>query len=245
ACPTGPCCSTGSATRCRSPDAAAQPSPCCASTWTGSSSSTRASVMRRATRSCSRWSSGSARCCARATRWPTRARTGWRASPEATPESLLRDAGNARHRAKERGRARFELFDPALHARVADRLSRETELRQALERDQLCVHYQPIVSVRDGEWVGAEALVRWNHPDRGVLLPADFLPLAEETGLIVPLGRWVMEHACAQAARWQLGVCRTRPYRVSVNLSGHQLLHDDVKAMTIESMEASELDPSR
>jgi diguanylate cyclase (GGDEF)-like protein/PAS domain S-box-containing protein len=163
----------------------------------------------------------------------------------ADAESLIRDATTARHRAKERGRGRFELFDPALHARVANRLSKESRLRHALEVGQFVLHYQPLVSARDDLWIGAEALIRWNDPERGLLLPADFLPVAEETGLIVPLGRWVMEQACAQAAIWQSDVCRRRPYRVSVNVSGHQLLSDDAPAMVAEALASSGLDPAR
>jgi diguanylate cyclase (GGDEF)-like protein/PAS domain S-box-containing protein len=163
----------------------------------------------------------------------------------ANAESLIRDATTARHRAKEGGRGRFELFDPALHARVADRLSQESRLRHALEADQFTLHYQPQVSARDGLWIGAEALIRWNDPQRGLLLPADFLPLAEETGLIVPLGRWVLEQACTQAAAWQSDACRRRPYRVSVNVSGHQLLADDAPAMVAAALASSGLDPAR
>jgi diguanylate cyclase (GGDEF)-like protein/PAS domain S-box-containing protein len=163
----------------------------------------------------------------------------------ASAESLIRDATVARHRAKERGRGRFELFDPAMHARVADRLSQESRLRHALEGGQFTLHYQPLVSARDDQWVGAEALIRWNDPERGLLLPADFLPLAEETGLIIPLGRWVLEQACAQSAAWQSDVCRRRPYRVSVNVSGHQLLSDDAPAMVAGALASSGLDPAR
>ena len=163
----------------------------------------------------------------------------------ADAESLIRDATTARHRAKERGRGRFEIFDPALHARVANRLSDESQLRHALEADQFTLHYQPLVSARDDQWIGAEALIRWNHPERGLLLPADFLPLAEETGLIIPIGRWVMEQACMQAAAWQSDVCRRRPYRVSVNVSGHQLLSDDAPAMVAEALASSGLEPAR
>jgi diguanylate cyclase (GGDEF)-like protein/PAS domain S-box-containing protein len=164
---------------------------------------------------------------------------------EASPESLIRDATTARQRAKERGRGRFELFDPELHAPIANRLNRESRLRQALDRDQFTLHYQPLVSAAHGQWIGAEALIRWNDPERGLLLPGDFLPLAEETGLIVRLGRWVLEQACAQAAAWQSDVCRRRPFRVSVNVSGHQLLGDDAPAMVTAALASSGLDPSR
>jgi diguanylate cyclase (GGDEF)-like protein/PAS domain S-box-containing protein len=160
-------------------------------------------------------------------------------------ESLIRDATAARQRAKERGRGHFQLFDPGLHARVANRLSRESQLRHALEGDQFTLHYQPLVSAADDQWIGAEALIRWDDPERGLVLPGDFLPLVEETGLILPLGRWVLEQACAQAAVWQSDVCRGRPYRVSVNVSGRQLLEDDIPALVAEALASSGLDPAR
>ena len=163
----------------------------------------------------------------------------------ADADSLIRDATSARHRAKERGRGHFELFEPALHARVANRLREETRLRQAIEDHQFTAYYQPLVSAADDRWIGAEALVRWEDPERGLLLPGDFLPLAEETGLIVPLGRSVLEQACAQAAAWQADVCRGRPYRVSVNMSGHQLVQDDAPAMVADAVASSGLDPAR
>ncbi|HEV7461863.1 MAG TPA: EAL domain-containing protein [Solirubrobacteraceae bacterium] len=164
---------------------------------------------------------------------------------DADAESLIRDATTARQRAKDRGRGHFELFDPAMHARVAGRLREENRLRGALEDDQFTLDYQPLVSAADHRWIGAEALLRWHHPERGLLSPAEFLPLAEETGLIVPIGRWVVERACTQAAAWQAGVCRGRPYRVSVNVSAQQLLEDDAPAMVAEALASSGLDPAR
>ena len=164
---------------------------------------------------------------------------------DANPESLIRDATAARHRAKERGRGLFELFDPRLHARVSSRLSQESRLRQALENDEFTVRYQPLVSAAEDQWIGAEALLRWNDPERGLLLPADFLPLVEESGLIIQLGSWMMEQACAQAAAWQSDACRLRPFWVSVNVSGHQLLQDDAPAMVATALASSGLDPTR
>ena len=129
---------------------------------------------------------------------------------DATPNALVRDADAAMYRAKEQGRGRYELFDQAMHARVLRRLGAESELRRAVDRDELRLHYQPIVAVADGALVGVEALVRWEHPERGLLPPAEFIPLAEETGAIVPLGRWVIAEACEQAARWRAS-SRTGP----------------------------------
>ena len=158
------------------------------------------------------------------------------AAANADATALVRDADAAMYRAKEQGRGRFELFDQAMHARVMRRLGAESELRRALDRDELRLHYQPIVAVDDGALCGVEALVRWEHPQRGLIPPAEFIPLAEETGLIITLGRWVIAEACEQAARWR----RERPgLRMSVNLSTRQLadreLVDCVSASLRES----------
>ena len=106
------------------------------------------------------------------------------------------------YRAKERGRGRYELFDQVMRARAVERLQLENELRRAIGRDELRVHYQPIVSLETGAVVAFEALVRWQHPRRGLIAPGDFIPTAEESGAIESLGRWVLERACRQAAEW-------------------------------------------
>ena len=118
-------------------------------------------------------------------------------------EDLVRDADAAMYRAKERGRGRYELFDELMHARTLARLRIESELRQALERSELRVFYQPIVELPSESIVGVEALIRWEHPERGLLLPGEFISVAEESGLILPIGRWVLTEACRQAADWQ------------------------------------------
>jgi diguanylate cyclase (GGDEF)-like protein/PAS domain S-box-containing protein len=135
--------------------------------------------------------------------------------------SLLRDADAAMYRAKERGPGRYELFDASVRAQAVSRLRTETELRQALDANQLTVHYQPIVDAASGRPVAMEALVRWQHPEHGLVLPLEFIPVAEETGLIAELGRKVLEEACSQGAAWQSRY--DAPLQMFVNVSGRQL----------------------
>src|SRR5690606_2519806 len=111
-------------------------------------------------------------------------------------EEILRDADTARYRAKARGKAGYVVFDSTMHEVARQRLQLETELRQALERNEFVPHFQPLMDLGSGRLIGFEALLRWQHPERGLLAPAEFLPVAEETGLIVPLGWWMMESAC-------------------------------------------------
>jgi diguanylate cyclase (GGDEF)-like protein/PAS domain S-box-containing protein len=138
----------------------------------------------------------------------------------ASPESLLRDADTAMYQAKGRGRARCEVFDPTMHATALARLALETDLRGALEREEFELAYQPLVSLADGRIAGFEALARWRHPERGLLQPSEFICVAEETGLIVPLGRWVLREACRQMREWnrRYGAALS----VNVNLSPRQ-----------------------
>ena len=137
-------------------------------------------------------------------------------------ERLLRDADAAMYRAKGAGKDRHEPFDPSSRGRSLERLELEGDLRRAVERGEFELHYQPKVDLMTGEVMGAEALVRWRHPERGLRPPADFVPAAEETGLIVPMGRWVLEEACRQAREWQLRHASGRPFEVNVNLSARQ-----------------------
>ncbi|MBI1722896.1 MAG: EAL domain-containing protein [Gemmatimonadetes bacterium] len=139
------------------------------------------------------------------------------------PEDVLRDADIAMYRAKGRGRARSEVFDVAMRDRVHARLGIETDLRRALDRGQMALVFQPIVELKSGRVDAFEALLRWRHPERGVVFPADFVPLAEETGLIVPIGWWVLREACRQARSWRRAFPQADAVRISVNLSARQL----------------------
>ena len=141
------------------------------------------------------------------------------------PGTLLRNADLAMYKAKETGKAHHEVFDPVMNTRAMERLRLEGELRRALERNEFRVYYQPKVLLETGKVIGAEALVRWEHPERGLLSPAAFIPLAEETGLIVPLGEWVLEEACRQAREWHDQHLTEPPLTVSVNLSARQFRH--------------------
>ncbi len=158
-------------------------------------------------------------------------------------EDLLRDADAAMHRAKERGRARYELFDEALRGRALSRLRVENDLRRALERDELILHYQPLISLRDRQMVSVEALVRWDHPERGRISPVDFIPVAEENGLIEPIGRWVLDHACRQARAWCREHPDARPLTMSVNLSAAQVANPALADNVATALRVSGLDP--
>jgi EAL domain-containing protein (putative c-di-GMP-specific phosphodiesterase class I) len=163
---------------------------------------------------------------------------------EEEPSALIRDADAAMYQAKERGRARFEVFDGAMRARTVKRLSVENDLRRALERDELCVVYQPIVSLKDGSIAAVEALLRWRHPERGLIVPADFIPVAEESGLIEPIGRWVLNAACAQAAQWHAARPDSPPLGIAVNLSVRQFTQRDLEATVAAALAESGIEPS-
>ncbi len=137
-------------------------------------------------------------------------------------ENLLRDADVAMYTAKRNGRARFEVFEPAMGSLALERLELEHDLRRAVERDELSLHYQPVVSLSDGSLAGFEALLRWDHALRGRISPDVFIPVAEETGLIVPVGSWALRTACRQLRDWQDAWPHSRAINVSVNLSGRQ-----------------------
>jgi diguanylate cyclase (GGDEF)-like protein len=142
---------------------------------------------------------------------------------ETGPDDLLRAADLAMYHAKARGKAQYQLFDARMSVEVVERLELEADLRQALERGEFEVMYQPKVALQRGEVTGFEALLRWHHPTRGLISPAQFIPLAEETGLILPIGHWVLKQACRQATRWQAATPGAPPLTINVNLSARQV----------------------
>ena len=160
------------------------------------------------------------------------------------PEQILRSADMAMYRAKAAGRARYELFDRAMHSDALARLQLETDLRRAVELAEFRLHYQPVVSLRTGRVTGFEALVRWEHPERGLVQPADFIPVAEETGLIVPMGRWVLFEACRQAREWQSLYPREEPLSISVNLSARQFSQPGLVDQISQALEATGVAPA-
>jgi diguanylate cyclase (GGDEF)-like protein/PAS domain S-box-containing protein len=157
----------------------------------------------------------------------------------ASATEVLRDADAAMYRAKAGGKGRFEVFDAQMRASLVARLETEAELRRALAEGELRLHYQPVLSLARDAFVGAEALVRWEHPQRGLLPPAEFVAVAEDSGLIAPLGAWVLGEACRQAAAWGPGRF------VSINLSPRQLSHSDVPALLERALEETGVDPSQ
>ncbi len=158
-------------------------------------------------------------------------------------EDMIRDADTAMYRAKEGGKARYEIFNTAMHTRAVTLMRLETDLRRAIENEELCVYYQPIVSVANGQLHGFEALMRWHHPERGLVSPTDFIALAEETGLILPLGLNVLREACRQLREWQQRSLSERDLIMSVNLSAKQLMQPDLIERIAEVLHESELKP--
>jgi diguanylate cyclase (GGDEF)-like protein len=160
------------------------------------------------------------------------------------PEALLRDADTAMYQAKERGRDRFELFDAPARKRVMERLETEVALRRAVDRGELRLCYQPEVSLEDGRIIGVEALLRWEHPEQGLQLPGQFLALAEETGLIIPIGEWALEEACRMAMAIQPANPEAEPLVVWVNLSGRQLVQPGLTERIAQILAETGADPN-
>ncbi|HUL96192.1 MAG TPA: EAL domain-containing protein [Usitatibacter sp.] len=159
-------------------------------------------------------------------------------------DQIIRDADIAMYKAKSKGKAQFALFDSSQHAHVSAQLQLETELRKALGKGQIYLEYQPICTLKDSKLVGFEALARWNHPERGLLEPTMFIPVAEETGLIVPLGNWVLAEACRQMREWR-DIRVGSDLRMSVNVSSLQLSHPDFVAHVDRSLRAAEMKPAQ
>ena len=160
-----------------------------------------------------------------------------------TPEDILRDADLAMYHAKCKGKARYEVFDKSMNAPAQERMDLELDLRNAVARGEFVLHYQPVVELPTGRITEVEALVRWKHPQRGLLFPADFVGLSEETGLIVPLGRWVLHEACRQTRQWQLAAPAMK-LASSVNLSARQLQQPGLVEEIDAVLRETRLDPS-
>ncbi|WP_420121180.1 EAL domain-containing protein [Nakamurella sp.] len=160
-----------------------------------------------------------------------------------TAESMLRNADLAMYAAKDAGKGVIEVFRAAMHDSVLQRLIMDSELRRAVEQEQFAVYYQPTFSLVTGRLCGFEALLRWRHPAKGEIPPCSFIPLAESTGLIVPLGRWVLEQACRQAARWRTLVGPTDPLLMSVNLSVRQLHDPGLTDVVLAALRDAGLEP--
>lgn len=160
------------------------------------------------------------------------------------PEEMLRDADIAMYRAKAAGKARHETFDQSMHEQARRRLETEIELRRAAENGDFLVYYQPIVDLLDLEVVFFESLVRWNHPKRGIVSPAEFIPLAEENGLILQLGLWVLRESCRQLRDWQLRIPAAEKLKISVNLSSKQFSQPDLVEQVAAVLEETGLEPN-
>ncbi len=162
-----------------------------------------------------------------------------------SPVNLIRHADIAMYRAKARGKARYEIFDPTMDVTAIRRLEMEIELRRALQKGELRVYYQPEVEIESGHLVGMEALVRWEHPERGLVSPAEFIAVAEESGLILPIGRWVLYEACRQAKEWQQKYRPDLALMVSVNLSGKHFQQATLIEEVAEVLRKTEIDPKQ
>jgi EAL domain-containing protein (putative c-di-GMP-specific phosphodiesterase class I) len=156
---------------------------------------------------------------------------------------MLRNADVAMYTAKEGGRGHHAVFEAGMHHAVIDRLELERDLFRAAELNELVLNYQPMIALNTGRLAGVEALVRWNHPERGLLQPGQFIELAEATGAIVPIGNWVLNEACAQARRWRDRL-KGQPFTISVNVSARQLFQADIVGTVRDALETSGLEPN-
>ena len=159
-----------------------------------------------------------------------------------SPDEVIRNADLAMYFAKSKRKGHFAVYEPSMHNEMMEHLELEVDLRGAVERKEFEIHYQPIVNLVSGEVYGAEALLRWNHPTRGSVPPSRFVPLAEETGLIIPLGRWVLHEACERARDWKAHYQARRPLQITVNISARHfqdpiLLQDVQEALNDSGLE--------
>jgi diguanylate cyclase (GGDEF)-like protein len=166
------------------------------------------------------------------------------ATEACSAEELIREADIALYCAKGNGKGHAVLFNPSMGTDAVERLELQSDLQRALGRGELVIHYQPLLALQTKSVIGAEALVRWNHPERGLLGPDTFIPAAEATGLILPIGRWILEEACRQAVGWQSARSKDDPFRVSVNLSARQFEQPDLVEQVAGALKQSGLEPS-
>jgi Amt family ammonium transporter len=158
-------------------------------------------------------------------------------------DNVLRDADVAMYRAKTTGKSKYKVFSRKLHRMAHDALQLENDLKKALERNEFTLHYQPIICTTTETIKGFEALIRWQHPTRGMLPPNDFIPIAEDTGLIVPIGQWVIETACRQLKEWQTRIAGARELGISVNISAQQFIHNNLEKIIEAALAAADLAP--
>jgi EAL domain-containing protein (putative c-di-GMP-specific phosphodiesterase class I) len=157
-------------------------------------------------------------------------------------DSLLKNAGAAMHFAKEQGRDSYQFYSRAMNATALEKLSMESQLRRALEREEFLLHFQPKIRASTGRIIGLEALIRWQHPELGIVPPSQFIPVAEESGLIVPIGDWVLRAACAQNQAWRQG--GYPPVHVAVNIAMPHFRHGNLVASIADALQRTRLDPS-
>ncbi|MEP6944534.1 MAG: EAL domain-containing protein [Acidobacteriota bacterium] len=161
------------------------------------------------------------------------------------PEALLRNADVAMYMAKSEGKDRYAVFETEMHSTIVKRVELEDEMRKAIDAEEFEVHYQPIVDLNSGKVMGVEALTRWRHPVRGLIAPLDFIPIAEENGLIIPLGKWILEEACQQARKWHIQYDCESSLSVTVNISSGQFQDESMIQIIADTLAITGLDPTK